>query len=93
MTDGRVQAALPDDGDFGFTADASRLARAYEGGWLACRLIADHWGEVRLNDFYRAVGDHRERAGAVEDALRDVLHTTPERFTQRWREYLRAQLG
>ncbi|MEV8037571.1 hypothetical protein [Streptomyces sp. NPDC086182] len=89
---GQVPATLPDDGDFGFASDPGRLARAYEGGWMACRLIADHWGEVRLNDFYRAVGDHRERAGAVEGALRDVLQTTPERFTQLWRQYLRDQL-
>ncbi|MFF7880237.1 hypothetical protein ACH40F_02200 [Streptomyces sp. NPDC020794] len=93
VLDGHVPAALPDDKDFGFTGDAARLARAYEGGWMACRLIADHWGEVRLNEFYRAVGDHKKRAGAVEGALRDVLHTTPEQFTQQWRAYLKAQLG
>jgi hypothetical protein len=90
---GQVPAALPDDGDFGFTADAGALARAYEGGWMACRLIADHWGEVRLNEFYRAVGDHGKRAGAVEAALRDVLRTTPEEFTRLWRQYLVGQLG
>jgi hypothetical protein len=93
VLDGHVPAALPDDKDFGFTGDAARLARAYEGGWMACRLIADHWGEVRLNEFYRAVGDHKKRTGAVEGALRDVLHTTPEAFTEQWRAYLKAQLG
>jgi len=90
---GQVPAALPDDSAFGFSGDAGELARAYEGGWMACRLIADRWGEVRLNDFYRAVGDHGKRTGAVEGALRDVLHTTPEKFTEQWRDYLRAQLG
>ncbi|WP_369246035.1 hypothetical protein [Streptomyces sp. R41] len=93
VVEGHVPAALPEDKDFGFTGDAARLAQAYEGGWMACRLIADRWGEVRLNDFYRAVGDHEKRAGAVEGALRDVLHTTPEKFTEQWRDYLRAQLG
>ncbi|WP_327428096.1 hypothetical protein [Streptomyces sp. NBC_01236] len=93
VREGRVPAALPVDKDFGFSGDAAKLAQAYEGGWMACRLIADHWGEVRLNDFYRAVGDHGKRAGAVEGALRDVLHTTPEKFTEQWRAYLRAQLG
>ncbi|MFE9839991.1 hypothetical protein ACFYP4_33330 [Streptomyces sp. NPDC005551] len=93
VADGRLPAALPEDADFGFTGDAASLVRAYEGGWMACRLIADRWGEVRLNDFYRAVGAHPQRAGAVEGALRDVLHTTPEAFTGRWREYLRSQLG
>ncbi|MHA5048497.1 hypothetical protein [Streptomyces sp. SD15] len=92
VRDGRVPAALPDDEDFGFTGDAGRLAQAYESGWMACRMIADRWGEARLNDFYRAVGDHEKRAGAVEGALRDVLHTTPEEFTEQWRAYLRTQL-
>ncbi|MFC8145026.1 hypothetical protein ACFUKV_25300 [Streptomyces paradoxus] len=90
---GRVPTALPDDEDFGFTGDASRLARSYESGWTACRLIAERWGEARLGDFYRAVGEHRERPGAVEDAMRKVLGTTPEAFTEQWREYLRDQLG
>ncbi|MET7850402.1 hypothetical protein ABZT48_19705 [Streptomyces avermitilis] len=93
VREGQVPAALPADSDFGFSGDAGKLARAYEAGWMACRMIADRWGEVRLDDFYRAVGDHRTRAGAVEGALKDVLGTTPERFTARWRAYLKAQLG
>ncbi|MFF5517517.1 hypothetical protein [Streptomyces coeruleorubidus] len=93
VTQGRIPSALPADEDFGFTGDASRLARAYESGWTACRLIADRWGEARLGEFYRAVGEHRKRAGAVEEAMREVLGTTPEAFSQEWREYLRVQLG
>ncbi|MEU6216189.1 hypothetical protein ABZ845_01505 [Streptomyces sp. NPDC047022] len=93
VVQGRVPAALPKDADFAFTGDAGTLAQAYEGGWMACRLIADRWGEVRLGEFYRAVGDHRKREGAVEDALRKVLGTTLEKFTEQWRAYLRAQLG
>jgi hypothetical protein len=90
---GRAPNRLPDDADFGFDGDATRLAQAYQSGWLACRMIADRWGRTRLNEFYRAVGDHDQRAGAVESALRDVLGTTPEAFTEHWRYYLRAQLG
>ncbi|WP_155055150.1 hypothetical protein [Streptomyces blattellae] len=90
---GEAPAALPEDADFGFSGDAARLARAYESGWMACRLIADHWGEARLGEFYRAVGAHPERAGAVEDAMKEVLGTTPAEFTEQWREYVRAQFG
>ncbi|MFF2653378.1 hypothetical protein [Streptomyces sp. NPDC058045] len=90
---GRLPRELPTDGDFGFSRAAGPLAEAYEGGWLACRMIADHWGEQKLNDFYRAVGAHQGRDGAVADALHDVLGTTPAAFTHRWRDYLRAQLG
>ncbi|MFE6198719.1 hypothetical protein [Streptomyces sp. NPDC057838] len=89
----RLPAALPSDRDFGFTGDASRLARAYESGWTACRMIADRWGESRLRAFYRAVGEHGKRDGAVEQAMREVLGTTPEAFTREWRGYLRTQLG
>ncbi|MFD0314438.1 hypothetical protein [Streptomyces flavalbus] len=84
---------LPTDEDFAFTGDAAALAQAYESGWLACRMVAEQWGEDRLRAFYRAVGAHEERAGAVEGALADVLDVTPGEFTERWREYLRVQFG
>ncbi|MET8445920.1 hypothetical protein [Streptomyces sp. NPDC005209] len=92
VQEGKVPQQLPPDRAFGFSGEATRLAQAYESGWLACRMIADHWGEVRLGEFYRAVGEHGKRAGAVEEALRKVLGTTPEEFTERWRDYLSAQL-
>lgn len=89
---GSLPATLPTDADFGFRDSADRLARAYEGGWLACRLIAEHWGEQKLTDFYRAVGAGGQRDGGVEKAMNDVLGTDPDAFTARWRDYLRAQL-
>ncbi|MFJ8488127.1 hypothetical protein ACIRBZ_07030 [Streptomyces sp. NPDC094038] len=90
---GDVPADLPADQDFGFTDDPTKLAQAYEGGWLACRMIAAHWGEEKLGAFYRAVGAHKQRPGAVEDALKSELGTTLPDFTARWRDYLTAQLG
>ncbi|MER6101053.1 hypothetical protein ABT115_01575 [Streptomyces sp. NPDC001832] len=90
---GDLPAGLPTDEDFGFAGDSARLARAYEGAWLACELIADHWGETKLFAFYQAVGGHPGRDGAVEQAMREVLATTPQDFTARWREYLRSRLG
>ncbi|MFE8943479.1 hypothetical protein [Streptomyces sp. NPDC007856] len=90
--DGHPPTELPTDKDFGFTSDPAELAQAYEGGWLACRMIADQWGAARLDAFYRAVGGHQQRAGAIEAALKTVLGTTPQAFTERWREYVRAQL-
>ncbi|MER6060197.1 hypothetical protein [Streptomyces sp. NPDC001792] len=92
VQDGHLPTGLPTDKDFRFTSDPAELARAYEGGWLACRMIADHWGQARLDAFYRAVGTHQQRAGAVADALKKVLGTTPGAFTEQWREYVRAQL-
>ncbi|WP_234542617.1 hypothetical protein [Streptomyces shenzhenensis] len=90
---GEAPGGLPADQDFGFTDDPTTLAKAYEGGWLACRMIAGHWGEGKLGAFYRAVGAHQGRAGAVEDALRTELGTTLPDFTARWRDYVAAQLG
>lgn len=93
VTDGRAPAELPEDADFGFSGNATELAQAYESGWMACRMVADQWGEPKLREFYQAVGAHKQRAGAVEDALERVLDTNLEDFTARWRDYLRAQLG
>ncbi|MFF2325875.1 MULTISPECIES: hypothetical protein [unclassified Streptomyces] len=90
---GELPAELPTDEDFGFAGEPARLAKAYEGAWLACELIADHWGEKKLSAFYRAVGSHAGRDGAVEQAMHEVLSTTPQDFTARWREYLRSRLG
>ncbi|WP_432155743.1 hypothetical protein [Streptomyces sp. bgisy153] len=93
IAEGRAPDALPTDEDFGFGGDATRLAQAYEGGWMACRVIAERWGEERLHAFYRAVGAHGKREGAVEGALRDVLGTTLRDFTADWQDYLRARLA
>ncbi|AXG77417.1 hypothetical protein [Streptomyces paludis] len=89
----KAPTALPPDTDFAFTGDADRLARAYESGWLACELIADRWGERSLTDFYRAVGGHTGRAGAVARAARDILGTTEADLTARWRDSVRQRLG
>ncbi|MEV0469975.1 hypothetical protein [Streptomyces prunicolor] len=93
VQDGDLPTALPTDKDFGFSSEATELARAYEGGWMACRMIQDRWGVDQLGKFYRAVGSHQKRAGAVEGAMKNVLGVTLEEFTEQWRDYLRAQLA
>ncbi|MFI6683637.1 hypothetical protein [Streptomyces sp. NPDC050485] len=90
---GDLPADLPTDADFGFDGGADRLARAYEGGWLACRLIAAHWGEATLARFYAKVGDQPHREGAVEKAMAEELGLSPREFTTMWREYVRDQLA
>jgi hypothetical protein len=54
-------------------------------------MIAGRWGEERLDAFYRAVGAHGKRAGAVEGALRSVLGTSLADFTADWRQYVHDQ--
>ncbi|MFJ3595109.1 hypothetical protein ACIPRU_01060 [Streptomyces sp. NPDC090126] len=90
---GRTPAELPADPDFGFDGDPAKLAGAYEGGWLACELIAERWGKEKLIAFYETVGAHDGREGAVEKALEAVLDTTSEQFTADWRDYLATRLG
>ncbi|WP_415950802.1 hypothetical protein [Streptomyces sp. KLOTTS4A1] len=88
-----LPTALPEDEDFAFSGSGSELARAYEGGWLACRMIAERWGERKLLAFYKAVGAHDGREGAVENALGDVLGTGLDTFTGEWRAYVRKELS
>ncbi|MEV7285704.1 hypothetical protein AB0O01_14250 [Streptomyces sp. NPDC093252] len=92
VASGELPKDLPADDDFGFTDDPATLARAYESGWLAARMIAEHWGAPLLADFYRAVAAHGQREGAVSSALTKVLGVSEEQFTEEWREYLVTQL-
>lgn len=87
---------LPGDAEFSFDGDAGRLGRAYESGWLACRMIAEQWSPQRLVEFYTAVGafDRREeRRKAVDTALHRTLAVDRTEFTARWRSYLAAELA
>jgi hypothetical protein len=74
--------ALPGAGEF--ETHNTALGASYESAWLACRLIAETYGEARLIAFY-------ERADADEDttgAFREVLGTNEAAFTAAWRRYL-----
>ncbi|WP_459248696.1 hypothetical protein [Streptomyces youssoufiensis] len=90
---GDLPSDLPRDADFGFAGDGNVLAQAYEQGWLACRMIAEQWGERKLVAFYRAVGRAPEREAGVRDALRDELRVSEKEFVRRWRAYLTKQLA
>ncbi|MFE3556698.1 hypothetical protein ACFXKW_17795 [Streptomyces sp. NPDC059193] len=84
---GEVPAGLPATEDFAFGGDPQALARAYEGAWLACRLIAGKWGEEALVDLY-------ERAGreALPTALDETLGVDQAGLTKAWQEALRGWL-
>ncbi|KUJ54604.1 hypothetical protein ACZ90_65970 [Streptomyces albus subsp. albus] len=92
---GEPPLELPRTEDFRFGADPDALARAYEEGWLACRMVADRWGEQKLVDFYRAVGASaaRDRDGALEAALITVLRVQPAQFRELWRAYVAQALS
>lgn len=89
---GRVPRRLPTDAQF--DGGSAQLAQAYEGAWLANRLIAQRWGQAALVRLYVSVGTSSERPGAaLATGMRGVLHTTPAAFIRAWRAFLRSELS
>ncbi|MFE9799287.1 hypothetical protein ACFYP6_10490 [Streptomyces goshikiensis] len=84
---GELPGALPADEAFGFGGDPEALARAYGGAWLACRLIADRWGEAALVRLYQKAG--RE---PLATALPETLALDPAGLTRAWQTYLTQEL-
>jgi hypothetical protein len=72
-------------GENEFDPSSKTLGTSYESAWLACRLLAEEYGEDALIDFYRAVADGR----SADQAFSQVLGTDERSFTRRWRSYLR----
>jgi hypothetical protein len=88
---GKLPTALPTQDQF---ATDGQAAQAYEGSWLACRLIAQRAGQQGLVRFYRLVGaSEHDQAGASAAAFASVLHETTAQFTAQWRGYVARLLG
>ncbi|WP_067794325.1 hypothetical protein [Actinomadura formosensis] len=86
VTAGRPPDALPAAAEF--AGGSPRLSQAYQEAWLACRMVADRYGEPALVRLYRAAGRVPEAA-----ALRDVLGLNRDRFTTLWRDYVKKELA
>ncbi|WP_327307125.1 hypothetical protein OG730_29795 [Streptomyces sp. NBC_01298] len=80
---GDLPGELPTAAAFAFGGDAEALARAYEGSWLACRLIARRWGEAALLSLYESSG-----RDSLPAALADTLGTDSAGLTRAWKEDL-----
>ncbi|RAJ65441.1 hypothetical protein K378_03056 [Streptomyces sp. Amel2xB2] len=90
----KLPRQLPTDRDFRFGSEPESLGRAYESGWLACRLIAEEWGKERLKNLYLRIGSSQKRqSAAVDEAMRGELGLGTEEFTERWRSYVRQELS
>ncbi|GIH23038.1 hypothetical protein Aph01nite_13480 [Acrocarpospora phusangensis] len=98
LTDRRVAAELAAEvragvlprelpGRAAFKAGAARLAHAYEEAWLACRYVAERYGQERLIALYREARD-----GDPEEAMAHVLGLSTAEFTEAWRDYMRRRL-
>jgi hypothetical protein len=72
-----------------FDPSNSALGAEYEAAWLACRLLAQTYGEQQLIRLYDVV----DAGTPLPRALREVLGTDQETFTAQWRDYLRRLAG
>jgi hypothetical protein len=88
---GEVRRSGPPDalpGAHEFDPANKLLGTSYEAAWLACRLLAQTYGEGELISFYKSVD-----SGTSIDKAFAGLGTTEARFTQKWRAYLRELAG
>jgi hypothetical protein len=77
---------LPGAADF--NPSNKLLGTSYEAAWLACRFLAQEYGEGALIDFYEAVNE----GGTIGEGFRE-LGTTERAFTRAWRDHLRKLAG
>jgi hypothetical protein len=83
-------AALPTEADFDPTQNnQDDLNAVYESAWLACRYIADKWGEATLLATYRAF----DRGTTADIVFRQVLDVDEPHFVAGWRHYLVSVVG
>ena len=87
VQDRGAPATLP--GPTEFETENTTLGASYESAWLACRLLAEQYGEKKLLAFY----ERADRDGSTKAAFREVLGTDEEAFTRSWRDYLETLAG
>jgi hypothetical protein len=74
--------ALPGATEFDTTT--SHLGAAYEGAWLACRVLADRGGEAALVRLYRQA----DRGQALGAALESDFGWSARQLTHAWQDRL-----
>jgi hypothetical protein len=82
-----VPRGLPTSSDLDPTANG--LGATYEEAWLACRFLAQEYGERAMVRFYRTVNT----GSSTQEAFRTVLHTTQRQFVAAWRDDLARIAG
>jgi hypothetical protein len=89
---GKVPRTLPADDEF--SGADPRLAQVYEEAWLACRVIAERWGQDTLVAVYRRLGTATATSDvALDSVFRDLLHVTPAQFDAIWSQRVKAELS
>jgi hypothetical protein len=78
--------------DTAFNGSRKDLPQSYEMSWLAVVLMAKTYGRAAVLRVYRDTGADLSQ-GALDRAMRRVLHTSLPAFTAAWRVDLTARLG
>ncbi|MEV8515015.1 hypothetical protein [Dactylosporangium sp. NPDC051484] len=86
---GGIRAVLGDLSIDTFPADKQfyEEPRNYIGGWLACRMIAEKYGQAKLIAFYEGF----MRMSEIESVSREVLGVGRDQLEQQWRDYVAKQ--
>jgi hypothetical protein len=72
-----------------FDTTQTHLGASYEAAWLACRLLAQRYGEDDLVDYYRSLSDGAQ----VRPAFQSHFGLSLPAFTRAWRTWLVDQAG
>jgi hypothetical protein len=86
---GKGPDKLPDDTDF--DAAQGDIAAAYEGAWLACRMIAERYGQKKLIALYVAYANDKSVPAAGQ--IQSTLGISEAQLVKQWRAYLSARAG
>lgn len=84
---GDTPRRLPEHAEF--DAAKGEIAAAYEGAWLACRMIAERYGQKRLIALYSSLADGTPPPPGGD--VRAILGIGEQRLTRQWRSYLVSQ--
>ncbi|MGZ4616107.1 MAG: hypothetical protein ACXV4A_11135 [Actinomycetes bacterium] len=84
---GKGPTALPDDKAF----DAARgdIAAAYEGAWLACRMIAEKYGQPKLIQLYLSLADNKSAPPGGD--IKATLGISEQTLVTQWLDYLSSR--
>jgi len=84
---GKGPRDLPEDADF--DAAQGDIAAAYEGAWLACRMIAERFGEKKLIALYVSYADSKNVSESGQ--IKSTLGISEGQLVKQWRAYLGAR--
>jgi hypothetical protein len=86
---GKGPSKLPDDAEF----DAAKgdIASAYEGAWLACRMIAERYGQKKLIALYVSYANNQSVPAAGQ--IKSTLGISQAQLVKQWLAYLNARAG